>query len=308
MSTFVSFEWDFGDPSSGTANTSTHATPTHIYTQNSTYNVCVDVIDNNGCCADRRCTSVTITDLPNFNIQSIASSPCNYEFQAVGIQNNQTGVTYSWNFGDGTPTGSGKFVNHTYTSSGTYTVSCTVTNICGSSTQSVIVVVNVTTINAEFSVQNNCPFYTFTVTNPVSNVTYTWDFGDNTANVTGNQVSHNYSFNGTKVVTLTATKNCGYGSMTQNVEVNCNAASCTDDPNVIVIGQTDQTTYISALFNNGTIPFTLTGQIRKISNLNFNLKGNLIIDRNVKFVECNWIMESGAQIVLNNTLDLDKTN
>ena len=42
--------------------------------------------------------------------------------------------SYSWNFGDGTPAGSGRFVSHTYTTGGTKSVTLTVTRIVGPQT------------------------------------------------------------------------------------------------------------------------------------------------------------------------------
>jgi hypothetical protein len=40
-------------------------------------------------------------------------------------------TTYTWNFGDGTPPGSGRFASHTYANAGTYNVTLTVSNVNG---------------------------------------------------------------------------------------------------------------------------------------------------------------------------------
>ena len=54
----------------------------------------------------------------------------------------QLGVTWSWNFGDGTPAGSGNLVGHIFAAPGTYTITVTATNLNGqSSSQTVIVTV-----------------------------------------------------------------------------------------------------------------------------------------------------------------------
>ncbi len=52
-------------------------------------------------------------------------------FDASGTSGN--GNTYSWDFGDGSPAGSGSMTSHTYTTGGNYSVKLTVTNACGSS-------------------------------------------------------------------------------------------------------------------------------------------------------------------------------
>ncbi len=47
---------------------------------------------------------------------------------------NQSGTTYSWNFGDGSPNSTQTNPSHTYTANGTYTVCLTATNLVGTST------------------------------------------------------------------------------------------------------------------------------------------------------------------------------
>ena len=47
--------------------------------------------------------------------------------------NGKTIVSYAWDFGDGTPIGSGVIPSHTYASAGDYNVSLTVLNSCGES-------------------------------------------------------------------------------------------------------------------------------------------------------------------------------
>jgi len=48
VSTFVSYEWNFGD-----GNTSSLSKPSHTYTEGGAYNVCLSIEDNNGCCATK---------------------------------------------------------------------------------------------------------------------------------------------------------------------------------------------------------------------------------------------------------------
>jgi PKD repeat protein len=58
QSHFVSYHWDFGD-----GNTSTDPTPVHQYAGGGTYQVCLNVIDNNGCCGSF-CTTIETSSLP----------------------------------------------------------------------------------------------------------------------------------------------------------------------------------------------------------------------------------------------------
>ncbi|MFP9114664.1 gliding motility-associated C-terminal domain-containing protein [Flavobacterium sp. RHBU_3] len=64
--TIVSANWDFGDPASGSANTSTDITPTHNYTQAGTYSVNVTFENTAGITATRT-IPVTITAAPVTN-------------------------------------------------------------------------------------------------------------------------------------------------------------------------------------------------------------------------------------------------
>lgn len=132
---------------------------------------------------------------------------------------------WSWNFGDGT-TGTGSKISHTYTTSGTYTVSLTVTDNKGAPTT--------LTKTISVSVTNKPPVATFT--NTVSGLTasidgsastdpdgtiasWSWKFGDGqTGN--GSIVEHTYAASGTYAVTLTVTDNKGAStSITKNVVI-----------------------------------------------------------------------------------------
>ena len=297
VSTFVNYRWNFGDSMSN-ENTSTSANPIHIFTSPGPYNVCVDIIDNNGCC-NTKCIMINVTcESPEGYIDVRGVCPT-FNFSILGGGNNVAGYKYIWTFGDGN-VGEGKFVPHTYTKGGQFTVTCIVTNTCGESSM-FTTQVTVDLPVPSFTVSDDCPSYTFT--SPLVNgYMYLWDFGDGSPNVTGNMVSHSYNSNGTKVVTLTVTNSCGSVSITQDVEVNCNSVSCIDDPNVIVIGQTGRTTYISTLFDNGIIPFTLNGTAKAISGKILNLNGALIIDVPTIFSNTHWYCGPGSEIILSATL------
>jgi PKD repeat protein len=136
-------------------------------------------------------------------------------------------VSYSWNFGDNTPAGSGVSPSHTYATSGTYQVSLTVTDDDGAT--------GVLTQPVTVEAANQPPTAAFTATPTALNVqfngstssdtdgtiaSYSWNFGDDTPAGSGVSPTHAYAEAGTYQVTLTVTDNDGaQGVLTQPVTV-----------------------------------------------------------------------------------------
>lgn len=97
-------------------------------------------------------------------------------YTAVATDPGNDAVTYAWNFGDGTPTGQGSSVKHTYSAPGTYTLVLTVTDIDNSAVTAIrTVIVEAVSQKADLSlaktITNAQPTpgttlsYTVTVTN-----------------------------------------------------------------------------------------------------------------------------------------------
>lgn len=129
--------------------------------------------------------------------------------------------SYTWEWGDATPNGSGATpANHTYTSAGVYQLILTVTdNLGATGTFSRTIVVNS---------YNSVPTASFTAT-PTSgsaplNVavngngstdsdgtisSYSWDWGDSSPDTTGVSTAHQYTNPGNYMITLTVTDNEG---------------------------------------------------------------------------------------------------
>ncbi|WP_115867534.1 PKD domain-containing protein, partial [Marinoscillum furvescens] len=120
----LSYAWSFGD-----GNTSTSASPSHLYDATGSYEVTLLVTSNNGC-TDEVSHVVNIHELPEASFT--AGNVC--EGNAVSFSNassiNSGGLTYAWSFGDGN-TSTSSSPNLTYASSGVYTVGLTATSDFG---------------------------------------------------------------------------------------------------------------------------------------------------------------------------------
>ncbi len=138
-------------------------------------------------------------------------------------------ASYSWNFGDGTPAGSGVTPTHTYGLAGTYSVTLTVTDNrggTGSVTKSVTVVDPPPNVppNAAFTTSLDGLQATFDGTGSTDSdgtiASYSWNFGDGTPAGSGPSPTHTYAATGTYTVTLTVTDNRGgTGSVSHDVNV-----------------------------------------------------------------------------------------
>ena len=130
-----------------------------------------------------------------------------------------------WDFGDGaTSNTTAKSVAHTYASSGTYTVSLTVSGALGDSTNTqnnVITVSGPVAPTAGFSATPTSGMYpllvNFTDTSFGSITNRFWNFGDGaTSNTTATSVSHTYTSAGTNTVELIVSGPAGSATNTQS--------------------------------------------------------------------------------------------
>ena len=136
-------------------------------------------------------------------------------------------VGYSWDFGDGSPVGSGQAVDHVY-APGTYHVTLTVTDNGGASssvTHDLTVPVATPTPTAAFTSSTDASlsasFDASSSSDPAgAGLSYTWDFGDLSLPGTGPVTDHTYAVPGTYPVTLTVTDgNNAMSSVTHSVTV-----------------------------------------------------------------------------------------
>ncbi len=197
----VAYSWDFAD-----GFTSVAPNPIKSFADGS-YAVKLIATSNLGC-VDSATNTVSVGALPTsaFTVSSATTQCSNSDnFTFSNTSTTGVGVTYLWNFGDGT-TSTLASPTKSYTGAGTFTVSLTVTNAVGSvtSTQSVVVLAGPTVTFATYSNTNSGDSYTFVSNSsvPAGTMTYYWNLGDGTLEDSTVNVTHTYAAPGTYVVKL----------------------------------------------------------------------------------------------------------
>ncbi|WP_316302104.1 PKD domain-containing protein [Clavibacter michiganensis] len=218
--TVASYAWDFGDGSTGTG-----PTPTHAYAAGGTYTVALTVTDDKGLTGTAS-TQVTVV-APPVNREPtavIASTTADLVANLDGRASSDpdgTIASWAWEFGDGT-TGAGASIAHPYAKAGTYTVALTVTDDKGATGRTTASV----TVTAPPVNQAPVAAFTSTVANLVASLdastssdpdgtvaSYAWAFGDGTTG-TGRTTTHAYAAAGTFAVSLTVTDDKGLATTT----------------------------------------------------------------------------------------------
>lgn len=211
-SCFDYYLWDFGD-GSPKVFVNVASPQTHIYTAPGTYTVTLHQANAQGGIHNannfvtcivvvREALQISFNASPNpacygdnicFNISGNAfpTDPHNWDFGDISFSNNPNPC-------------------HTYSLPGIYTVTLTVTNVCGTETYSQIITVN--SPKAYFTATSACPGEEITFTdlsdcNP-NIVSWFWNFGDNTTSTSQNPI-HIYANSGAYNVTLTVTDTHG---------------------------------------------------------------------------------------------------
>lgn len=210
------WSWNFGDPPSGTADTSTFQNPTHTYGTSGNYDVILQITDSVGCRA-RDTVQVLVYPLPVIAFTSDVDSGCaplcvNFTDQSTVLNSTITG--WVWNFGNGNMDSLTGTPQNCYNADGDYTVTLTATSAEGCTfTDSIVSMIHVIPgPQADFAfgpqpvtiTDPTILFTNLTTGNPSS---FTWDFDDpasldNVSTITS--PTHVYSDTGNFCVTLIA--------------------------------------------------------------------------------------------------------
>ena len=213
--TIISWQWNFGDPASGTNNTSTNQHPTHVFTAPGSYDVTL-IIESSSGCSDTTTQSITVSDPPE--VEFTYSPACmgeDIQFTVDGTITDIANVsTWSWSFGDG-QTSNLQDPTHNYTSPGDYDVTLSIETNDGC-TASITHTVTVNPLpNAQFDYSaptcqgDSIHFMNLSSSPNGPIVKWEWDFGDGTSQTilapNNPNTSHLYLTDNTYDVTLTVT-------------------------------------------------------------------------------------------------------
>lgn len=209
--TLAGYAWTFGDGSTATGVTATHA-----YAVSGTYTVTLTVTDDRGDTATTT-RDVTVVQPPNQGPTAAFTAASDQLGLTVDASSSTdpdgTVASFAWDFGDGA-TASGATATHTYAAPGAYAVSLTVTDNEGATattTESVVITANAKPVAAFTTTANELVLAVDASSSTDADGTitaYAWQFGDG-ASATGPTGTHTYAAGGTYAVKLTVTDNAG---------------------------------------------------------------------------------------------------
>jgi gliding motility-associated-like protein len=218
----VTYNWDFGDGSTGAG-----ANPVHAYTSGGVFSVTLTVTNSKGCTYSVvQNNLVTVYPKPVSTVSAAQTTICTIPGIARFSASSNTGVapySYVWDFGDGTATGTGAGPTHTYATAGQFTVRLYTTDSRGC-VDTLIKTAYIETLpnTASFDLpQQGCQGSYVIAKNTTTNGSLTeWLFGDGTATEYGDSLGHVYTQPGIYTVRMvTVVGNCS-DTVRKNIVIN----------------------------------------------------------------------------------------
>lgn len=178
------YSWDYGDGSYEMGTNEVFHTFTNFGDDDTTYTVSLIAVTMQGC-RDTAFSNITVHNGPKASFSINSSIGCT-PYNAIFTNTTTNAVSYTWNFGDGTPilNTTNNQVSHLYTnnttSQKTYTITLTATDANGCSSVAMQTINVFPKVYAQFASDTaGCSPYTITFTNNSQYATsYVWDFGD----------------------------------------------------------------------------------------------------------------------------------
>ncbi len=259
----LTYDWDWGD---GTTHGTT-AAPSHTFTSPGVKTVTLTVTDPQGGTGSDPVTTPNLTAAPvnqaptaHITNRSCTNLVCSFDGSTSSDPDPQT-LSYSWNFGDGSPLETTANPSHTFATAGSKTVTLTVSDGTLSDDDSTTFTVTAAPppntaptahITNPSCTDLACSFTGSTSSDPDAGdtMTYNWDFGDGSTDATTQNASRTYTTAGAKTVTLTVTDAAGL-SDTDSVIVNPTEPDGDPVSNVAFVGS-------AGSVSNGTMAPTVT--------------------------------------------------
>ncbi|MCB9169785.1 MAG: PKD domain-containing protein [Flavobacteriales bacterium] len=217
------FQWDF-DTGNGFQSTGA-GDQAHSYNAPGSYTVsyAASIQGATAGCADTASTDLIVLPSPDAQFNVDQDAACD-SLTVIFTNASNGGVQRLWDFGDGTTSTATSPPPHFYGTTGTYTVTLTVTNAQGCQDQASHEIHVYPPPNVQIGALNVCEgepaqFHDQTVYDPGNEaVQWNWDFGDGNASPLTDP-SHLYASSSAYVVTLTVTTPYCSGTGTENVLV-----------------------------------------------------------------------------------------
>jgi PKD repeat protein len=202
----TSWEWDFGDGTSSTAQS-----PPHGYSAPGTYTVTLTASNAGGSTLVTKTVVVVNPPIASFTLVETELT--------VVFEDSSTGdpTSWEWDFGDGSSS-TAQSPSHTYDSAGSYAVTLIAANDAGLSAPFIETVVVAKLPAAAFSVITGGLTAQFADESTETPSIWSWDFGDGNTSSSQNP-THDYAVSGTYTVLLTVSNGAGSDSASQAVTV-----------------------------------------------------------------------------------------